>query len=140
MPAIDHLQVLVQSRLITPSKCITDFAQSRPPSASPNSLNHGIEVYLQTRSITACQFTQSWYPTAYLQPCSIMPSKFAQSGPPPAHLQSRLITISESITKFPPPRTPIVSSNTLDYGVQVDVQQPSLMASKCTSAFPASLS
>jgi len=43
-PSIDRLQVLVQSSSITASKCISKLAQSRPPRASPNSLNHGLRV------------------------------------------------------------------------------------------------
>jgi len=72
-PSIDRLQVLVQSRTITaskvyhqtrsitaskfarswPPKCISKPARSRPPIVSPNSLDCGLQVHLQTRSITA---------------------------------------------------------------------------------------
>ena len=43
---------------------LSKLTRSRPPSASPNSPNHGLEVYIQTRSITACKFAQSWPPGA----------------------------------------------------------------------------
>jgi len=32
------------------------FPPERPPSATPNSLNHGLQLYLQTRSITASKY------------------------------------------------------------------------------------
>jgi len=76
------LQVHIQTRSITASKCISKLGGSQPPSVSlnshnyglqvrtimassvtPNLLNHGLPVYLQTRSITASEciskFTQS---------------------------------------------------------------------------------
>jgi len=93
----------------TASKCCSDLTRSRPPSASPNSLDHGVHVYLQTRSITASKFAQSWTPSAspnsvdhdslqvYLQTRSIMASMFAQSWPLGA------------------------SPNSLDYGLQVHI-------------------
>jgi len=37
----------------TASKYLSNLARSEPPSVSPNSLNHGLQVHLQTRSITA---------------------------------------------------------------------------------------
>jgi len=67
-PSINRLPVLIQSRSITASKCISILARSRPPSASPNSLNHRLQVYLQTRTITASicisEFSRSWPPSA----------------------------------------------------------------------------
>jgi hypothetical protein len=41
------------SRTIIAFKCIFKLARSRPPSASPNSLDCGLQVYPQTRSIAA---------------------------------------------------------------------------------------
>jgi len=43
-PSIDRLQVLVQSRSIIASKCISELAPSWPPSVSPNSLDHSLQV------------------------------------------------------------------------------------------------
>ena len=43
---------------------ISKLARSRPPSASPNSLDHSLQVYLQTYSITATEFARSWPPSA----------------------------------------------------------------------------
>jgi len=43
----DHgLQVHLQTRTITASKCISTLAQSWLPSASPNSLDHSLQVYI----------------------------------------------------------------------------------------------
>jgi hypothetical protein len=42
------LQVLLQSRSIMASTCISKLASSLPPSASPKSLDHGLQVHLQT--------------------------------------------------------------------------------------------
>jgi len=36
-------------------RCIFNLARSRPPSTSPNLLDHGLQVHLQTRSITASE-------------------------------------------------------------------------------------
>jgi len=50
------------------SKCISKLARSWPPSASLSSLNLGLQLHLQTRSITASkgisEFTQSRSPIA----------------------------------------------------------------------------
>jgi len=60
-------------RLSTGSKYSSNLAQSRPPSASPHSPNHGLQVHLQTRSITASkcisEFTRAPSPSAS-QTCS----------------------------------------------------------------------
>jgi hypothetical protein len=85
-PSIDCLPVLVQTRSIMACKCISKLARLR----SPNSLDHGLQVYLQTRSITASK----------------------------VHLQSRSITASNCISKVAPSRPPSVSPNSLDHGLQ----------------------
>ena len=69
---------------------ISNFALSQPPAASPNSLHHGLQLYLQTNSITVCEYSSplTWSPSrraslsivnsglqVYLQVCSITPSK-----------------------------------------------------------------
>jgi len=46
----------LQTRSIVASKCISKLARSRPPSASPNSLDHCLKVHLKTRSITASKY------------------------------------------------------------------------------------
>jgi len=51
-----------------PPKCISKLARLPPPSASPNSLDRGLQVYLQTCSITAGKFARSWPPSASPNP------------------------------------------------------------------------
>jgi hypothetical protein len=57
-----------QTHSVTPTKCSSQFTRSRPPSASPHTLHHGLPVHLQTESITASkcisQFTRSRPPSA----------------------------------------------------------------------------
>ena len=81
----------LQTRSITASKCISRLARSRPPSASPNWLDYGLQMHLQIRSITASKciskFAQSQSPSlslksldyglqVHLQTCSITASKY----------------------------------------------------------------
>jgi len=95
--------VHLQTRSVTASECISkldrsrppsassEFTLSRPPSASPNLLDHGLQVYLQTRSITACKFARSWPPSA--SPNSLDPGFHV-------HLQTRSIPASKCISEF----------------------------------------
>ena len=46
----------LQTRSITASTCISEFTPCRPPSASPNSLDHGLPMHLPTRSSTASKY------------------------------------------------------------------------------------
>jgi len=63
-PTINYLQDILQSRWITASKCMSKLAQSWPQSASPNSLDHGLQGHLLAHLITASQyiamFPRSW--------------------------------------------------------------------------------
>ena len=126
MPSIDRLQALIQSHSITDSKCISKVARSRPPNASPNSLDHGLQVNFQTDSITACKFAWSWPPTA---------SPITLDHRLQVHLQTCSITISECISKFTRTRPPSVSPNTLDYPLQVHLLTRSFTASECICQF-----
>jgi len=47
------LQLLVQYRLVTTTQCIIQLHSSLPWSASPNSVDHELQLYLQTHSIPA---------------------------------------------------------------------------------------
>jgi len=95
--SINRLHVLVQSRSITASKS----AQSWPPSAiTPNSLDHGLEVYLRTGSIPASKFTQAWPPSASLS--SLNPSL-------QVHIQTRSITACKCISEFTRSTSPSAS-------------------------------
>ena len=71
----------------TASKYSSNLARSWRPSASPNSLDHGLQVHLQTRSITASKCI----------------SKLARYWPPSSldyGLQFRSITASKCISKL----------------------------------------
>jgi len=119
---MDRLQVLVQSRSITASKCI-----------SANSLDRGLQVYVPNRSITPSKFAQSWPPSAYLQTRSITASKCISKItriqpprsrnhlPPSVYLLTGLITASSA------------SPNSLEHGLQLHLQTHLITASKCIS-------
>ena len=80
---IDRLEVLVQSRLIMASKCISKLARSKPSSVSPNSHDYGLQV---------CRITATK---------SI--SKLAHVRPRRSHdhrLHTHSTTASECITQF----------------------------------------
>jgi len=86
------------------SKYSSNLAQSRPPSVSPNSLNHGLQVHLQTRSITTSKciskLTQSRPPSASLTPLDLSLR---------VHLQTRSIAASKCISEFTQSPSPSAS-------------------------------
>ena len=105
-----------------------------PPSTHPNSLDYGLQVHLQTRSIAASKciskLTQSLPPSAsrnslnrglqvHLQTRLITASKFTRSWPPSADLQTRSIVASKCISKLARSRPPSASPISLDHGLQV---------------------
>ena len=116
----------------TVSMYSSKLAWSRPLSVSPNSLDYGLQVHLQTRSITACNFARSWPPSAYLQTRSIKASrgisKLARLRTSQVHLQTPSITISDCISQFTWSWPPSESPNTLNYCLQ-EHQSRSLSAS-----------
>jgi hypothetical protein len=88
--SINHLPVLVQSRSITVCKCISHAARTQCLSVSPDLLDDGRHVHLQTPSITAskCISRLAWLRPAsshayrlqvHLQTPSITASKFTWS-------------------------------------------------------------
>jgi len=97
-PSIDRLQVLVQSHLIlqvylqtrsiTASKCISKLAQSQPPSVSPNSLDYSHQVPTITASKCISEFTRSWPPSACLSSLDLSLQ---------VHISTRTITTSKYI-------------------------------------------
>ena len=115
----------------TASKYLSDPARSWPPSASPISLDHGLQVHLQTRSITASKCISN---LARLRP-AILHKHGLQ-----VHLQTRSMTISECISKFTRSLPPSVSPNMLHYRHQVDLQTRLITASEYISEFPRSSS
>jgi hypothetical protein len=103
-PQIDHLQIVLQI-----------------------SIDHGVQVHLQTRSIMASKLARSRPPTALC--------KLVQSWPPSSHkhsLQVHLQTRSITASKF--------ISELLDLGLQVHLQTCSIAASKFTRPTPPSAS
>ena len=110
----------------TASKYSSNLARSSPASASPNSLDHGLQVYLQTRSITSCKCI----------------SELARLRPPSSHehglqvhLQARSITASTCISEFTRSTSPSASLSSLELSLQVHIQTRSITASKCISEF-----
>ena len=96
------LPVHLQTRSITASKCISEFSWSRPPSASPNSLNYGLWVHTIRASKCISKLAQSSLSSAppnsldyplqvHLWVSSITASRcistFARSQPPSASLR-----------------------------------------------------
>jgi len=135
------------------------------PSASPNSLYHGLQVYLwveldlglqvhlQTRSITASKCISQLHNLGlqmHLHTCLITASKciskLALSWPPSASLSSTWswppsaspnsldhgLQVHLSVTRS---WTPNASPNSLHLNLQVHLQTRSIMASKCISVF-----
>jgi len=107
--------------MITASNCISKLAQSRPQSASPNSLDHGLQVHLSTRSITACKYISK---LARLRPPNVSPDSLDYS------LQVRTITASNCISKLAQSRPRNASPNSLDHGLQVHLSTRLITASK----------
>jgi len=134
-PCIDSHQVLIQSRSITASKIISKPTRSQPPSVSPNSrdyglqvsmimaskcispnsLNHDLEMHLQTRSIMASKIISK--PTRS-QPPSVSPNS------PDYGLQVSMIMASKCI-----------SPNSLNHDLEMHLQTRSIAASKFTRAW-----
>jgi len=110
----------------TASKYSPDLAPSRPPSASPIALDHGLQVPLHTRLITASKCISI---LAGLRPASLREHGLQ------VHLQTRSITISECISKFTRSLPPSVSPNMLDHRLQVHLQTHSITASEYISEF-----
>jgi len=89
------------------SECISEFTQSRSPIASPTSLDDGLKVHLQTRSITASKCISEFTPS---RPPSASPNSLDHGLP--VHLQTRSITASKCISQLArlrPPSTSLMS-------------------------------
>ena len=106
-PSIDRLQVLVQCRTIMASKCISKLARLRPPSSH----DHGLQMHLQTRSITAFKCISEFTITA-----SKCISTLARLRPPSSHdhglqlhPQTGSITASKCISEFTQSLSPSAS-------------------------------
>jgi hypothetical protein len=92
-PPIDFLQVHLGG------------TRQRPPNASSNPLDRGLQVYLSVQLDLGLQ----------------------------VHLQTRSITGSKCLSELTQSRPPSASPNSLDHGLQVHLQTCSITASKCIS-------
>jgi len=90
-PCSIGLQVHLQTRLITASTCISEFTRSWPPSASPNSLDHGLQVRIIMASKRISKLGWSW--SASASPKSL---DYGLQ----VHRWVHLITASQCITKL----------------------------------------
>ena len=95
-----------------------------PPSTRPITRDCGLQVYIQTRMITASKFAPSWPPSA---------SPNTLNHRLQVYLQTRSITASKCISNLAQSQTPSVSSNSLNYCLQVHLQTRSITASKWIS-------
>jgi len=107
---------------------MSNLAPSRPPSASRNSHNLGLQLHLHTESIMASKCISKL--------CCSWPRSVSLSSLNPGlhlHQQTRLITPAECISEFTPCLPPSASPNSLDHGLQVHLPVHSISASKCIS-------
>jgi len=88
------LQLHLQTRSITASKCISEFTQSRSPMASPNLLDHGCGVYRWVHSISLT----SWIYKLARSPPRSAPLSSLDPGLE-VHLWTCSITASKNIVR-----------------------------------------
>jgi len=108
------------------SKYSSNLARSRPPSVSPNSLDHALQVHLQTRLFTASKCISK---LARSRPPSVSPDSLDHG------LQVRMIMASKCISKLARSRPPSSSLSSLNLCLQVHLQTLSITASTCISEF-----
>jgi len=118
-----------------PSKCISKLGQLWPASVSPHSLHYGLQVHLQTCSITATKVPMIMVFRVHI-------SKLARSRPPSVCLNSvdyglqiRTIMASKCISTLAQSRSRSVSPNTFNYCLQVQPQTRLITVSECISEF-----
>ena len=85
---------------------VSPNTQFRLPSASLSSLDLGLQVHYQTRSITASKCISEFTPSLGIQ----------------VHLQTHWILASKCISEFTQCQSPRASPNTLEHGLQVHLQ------------------
>jgi len=128
-----------------PTKHISKFPRVRPPSASSNSLDYGLQVHLQTRSTMASKFNSELNLISasmcisellalglqmHLKTCSITASKCISELNNlglQLHLQTRSITACEFARSCPPS----TSTNSVDHDLRVHLDVHSYTAPKC---------
>jgi len=132
----------------TASRYLSTLARLPPPSASPNSLDYG----LQTRSITASRYISKLAclrpPSSHDHGLQVHISKLARSQPPCVSpnlldysLQVRKIMTSQCINTLAWSWPPSASPKSLDHGLRVYLWVHSIVTfrrtSKCSQAPPA---
>ena len=141
--------MLLQSRSIMASKCIYKSARSRPPIVSPNTLHYGLEVHTIMASMCISSNLLDHGLQVYLHTHSITASNFAPSWPPSespnsldyglhVHLQTRWITTCRCIFKLAGSRPPGAFPKSLDHGLQLYLQTRFITAYKCARSWPLS--
>jgi len=115
----------------TASKYSSKLAQSHPPSVSLNSLNYGLPVHLQTRSITASKCISK---LARSRPPSVSPNSLQYC------LQVHTIMASTCSSKLARPQHPCLCLNLHDYNLQVRTITASKFISKLVRSWPRSAS
>ena len=101
--------MLLQSRSIIACKCISKLARSQPQRASPNSIDHGLQVHLLSSLDLGLQVHLLSSLDLGLQ----------------VHLQTRSITASKCFSRLARLR----SASSHDHGLQVHLQTRSITAS-----------
>ena len=141
-------------RPLTAVEYSSSLALSRLPISSPNSLDCGLQVHLETRLTPAsewiCNLTRSPTPTVsahshhrglqvYLQSRTIMASKCISKlagSWPQSNLQTQSIMAGKFAWSWPPSESP----NSLDYGLEVETVRASKCISKLARSQPWSVS
>ena len=133
--SIDCLPVLVQTLSIMASK----FAWSRPPSVSQNSLDYDLQVCMIMASKCISPNWLNHGLKVHLQTCSIAASKLHDHGLQ-VHLHICMITASTCISNLALSWPPSVSPNSLDYSIQVRMIMASNFISILAQSRPPSAS
>ena len=114
---------------LTASKYSSNLARSWPPGASPNSVNHSLQVYLITLRIAAPKFGWS-------MPLSESPNSVEQGLT--LHLHTRSITAFTSVSNLGQSWPASAAPNSLNISLQVYVQAGAITASKLARSWPPS--
>jgi len=110
-----------------------------PPNTAQISPDHGLQVHVQTCSITILECISKFTRSRHLSVSPHLHNYGLEVRPITAfqvHLQTSLIAASECISKLARLRHPSVSPNLLYHGLQVYLQTHSVMASKIAQSWP----
>jgi len=119
----------------TTSKYASKPARSRPPSASPNSVDYGLQVYLQTRSITGSKcmsrLARSRPASSHDHGLQVHISKLARLRPASLSPHSLDYGLHKCISNLPRSQSWCASLCSLNHSLQVCLQIRSITPSKC---------